>query len=173
MHEAAEALASLASDSAPNQTEIARLLVQLIRGANGRAREKAARAISRFSRAHTSNQDAIATAGGIELVVSLIEPRKAQAIERIGFGLNAAAKDELPAATEHDGTDPNDAGEHHLIQKELASALWSVSFNNASNQIKVSHFGAIPLLIALLSDHADIHRDAAGALWSLASDADR
>ena len=39
------------------------------------SREKAARAISRLSRAHSSNQDALARSGGIDLGVSLLAPR--------------------------------------------------------------------------------------------------
>ena len=72
---AAEALASLALDNEQNQATVAELLVKDLQVSVGSAREKVARAISRFSRAHEANQNAIAAAGGVELVVSLIEPR--------------------------------------------------------------------------------------------------
>ena len=162
---AADALASLAFDSVINQSKIAELLVGLLRASDSKGHEKAARAISRFAHAHMSNQNAIAAAGGINLVVSLLEPRKAKARERAGFGRTATAE-EVPAEAAASAV-----GVHHLIQKELASALWNLSFNNTTNQERVASCGAIPLLIALLDDHADIHRDAAGALWSLAADA--
>ena len=42
-------------------------------------------------------------------------------------------------------------GEHHLIHKELASALWSLSLNNPSTQAAIAEAGAIPLIISLLS----------------------
>ena len=63
-------------------------------------------------------------------------------------------------------------GEHHLVQRELCSALWSVSFEHAANQQAIANSGGIPQLIALLSDNPEIHREAAGALWSLAADVD-
>ena len=42
---------------------------------------------------------------------------------------------------------------------------------NRVTQIAIAEAGGISLLIKLLDDHPEIHRDAAGALWSLASDA--
>ena len=170
---AAEALASLALDSAANQKQVAELLVGLLRTSGGRGREKTARAISRFSNAHMSNQNAMAAAGGIDFVVSLIAPRKAEK-QRKGFMMKlAAAKDDPDGAKDGEAEDEDSAnavGEHHLIQKELASALWKMSSNNQTNQTRVANCGAIPLLISLIDDHDDIHRDAAGALWSLAAD---
>ena len=49
-------------------------------------------------------------------------------------------------------------------QRELCAGLWSMTDSNADNQEAVEKAGGIPLLIALLNDHPDIHRDAAGAL---------
>ena len=62
-------------------------------------------------------------------------------------------------------------GGHRLTQRELCAALWSLSERNEDNQKLIAHEGGIPLLIALLNDHPEIHCEAAGALWSLAAEA--
>ena len=62
---------------------------------------------------------------------------------------------------------------HHqvLLQKEVASALWSMAFQNGPNQKAIATAGGVPLLIGLLSKGSpEVHRDATGALWSLAAD---
>ena len=83
---AAEALAGLASDNESNQKDIAEILIKLLRESSptGVEREKAARAVSRFAfcdgdgdgeaDAVEANQQALFDVGGVELVVSLIEP---------------------------------------------------------------------------------------------------
>ena len=67
---------------------------------------------------------------------------------------------------------PLDCPPHQvLLQKEVASALWSMSFQNGPNQKAIAKAGGVPLLIGLLSKGSpEMHRDAAGALWSLAAD---
>ena len=67
---------------------------------------------------------------------------------------------------------PFDCPPHQvLLQKEVASALWSMAFQNGPNQKAIASAGGVPLLIGLLSKGSpEIHRDAAGALWSLAAD---
>lgn len=173
---AAEALASLALDNSKEQVNISDLLIQLLKGASndGRKREKAVRAISRFSSAHRSNQDTIAAAGGVELIVSLLEPKKfEQHKPKAGLGYGSGGASILESeqdAVANLREDEDGSGEHHLIQKELASALWSLSFENGANQAKIAQAGGISLLVSLISDHPDIHRNAAGALWSLAAD---
>lgn len=192
---AAEALASLALDNDQNQVEISVLLIQLLaNSSDGFRREKAARGISRFCRAHPSNQDAIAAAGGVELVVSLLSPQHWEYEGLLQSGSASVSRDDVSGALQRQGTLPNltrrrssvfkigkggnddtpvdpTSGDHHLIQRELASALWSMSDSNAANQERIAHAAGIPLIVKLLGDHADIHRDAAGALWSLAADA--
>ncbi|KOO32623.1 hypothetical protein Ctob_013926 [Chrysochromulina tobinii] len=162
-------------------------------------REKAARAISRLSRAHPSNQDALARSGAVELATSLLQPKKWNPSKMMGSfqkkaqPSTAARLPKSPAtllkgatsdkATEEEAAAEREADElekaakvlalnaRHATQKELCASLWSLTFGNASNQGAVAEAGGIPLLIALLDSHPDIHRDAAGALWSLAADA--
>ena len=54
------------------------------------------------------------------------------------------------------------------LQKELASALWSMSFQNNANQMAIAAEGGVPPLIALLSNaRTEVHRDAAGRFGPL------
>jgi len=59
--QAAGALASLALNHSENQTRVAKLLVENLRESSAilNTREKAARALSRFAKANTTNQDAL------------------------------------------------------------------------------------------------------------------
>ena len=166
---AASALAGLALDHEDNQTYIAALLNELLESsrATDSTREKAARALARFAAADSHNQDALAEAGGVELIVSLMEPRKYERLPGGSTAVHAAKENDEEAA---DDTVIEATSEHHMIQKELAAALWSISDKNTATQARIARVSAIPLLIALLADHPDIHRDAAGALWSLADD---
>ena len=46
-----------------------------------------------------------------------------------------------------------------------------MAFQNGPNQKAIATAGGVPLLIGLLSKGSpEVHRDAAGALWSLAAD---
>ena len=164
---AAEALASLSLNNTSNQAAVARLLTQLLQGSapTSKVREQAARAISRFGRAHSSNQDALAEAGGVELLVSLLEPRKYDA-PAPGSKEAADVENEVEQEEEEDPS----MSKHQHIHKELSSAIWSVSFKCPANQKAIASYNGLPLIIALLNDHPSIHRDAAGALWSLAAD---
>ena len=162
---AALALASLGLDHPANRTTIATLLVALLRDTPPThvAREKAARAVSRFARAHPSNPDALADAGAVALAVSQLAPRKASADARHSMVGSRAGGDA-------DGAEAA-LRQHVETHKQLCASLWSLSEGNASNQAAIAEEGGIPLLIRLLDDHSGIHRDAAGALWSLAADA--
>ena len=148
---AASALSALALDNSQNELVIAKLIVELLGSADKKASAKAARAISSLARSNPSNQKSIAMAGGIELLVKLLNP------EDGGVGgaglLGGAAKEALELAR---------------VQKELASAIWSLTLNNPANRIAIADAGGIPPLILLLDGHSDVHRYVAGALWSLA-----
>ena len=174
--QAAGALASLALDNAKNQASISQQLVDLLKGSSAiqNTREKAARAVSRFARADSSNQDTIAEAGGIALTVSLLEPKPYEnpALSRASTvvgKLDSAIADEGEEGEEGDD-EPKPTGEHHKTQTELCAALWSLAADNSENQTAIATESGISLLIAMLSDHPHIHREAAGALWSLSAD---
>ena len=62
--------------------------------------------------------------------------------------------------------------ERARVQKEMASAIWAMSKENVENQIAIAHEGGIPPLIALLEGHPEVQCDVAGALWSLAANAE-
>ena len=59
-----------------------------------------------------------------------------------------------------------------LALKEIAGAMWSMAFENESNQKEVTKCGGISPLIAMLSGQGVLHREAAGALWALGADSD-
>lgn len=170
----AEALASLALGNVENQSTIAKLLVGLLRGSSPEddEREKAARAISRFARAHASNQDAIASAGGINLIVSLLEPHKWDPPKPGDKSKKGNTKEEEEDPPDVEEVEVLSESRHYRVQNELASALWSLSIDNVANQVSIAHEQGLRQLIALMNDRPEIHRNAAGALWSLASDAE-
>ena len=182
--QAAGALASLALNHSENQIRVATLLVENLRESSAilNTREKAARALSRFAKANPTNQDTLAKAGAVELTVSLLEPLK--------WSPPVASKQpskmaDVPATEEEEGEEQDEdddtrrtssdaerrpTGVHHLTQGELSSALWGLAKDNKNNQMMIADAGGIPLLIALLGDHPETHREAAGALWSLSAD---
>lgn len=163
---ASGAIASLAQNNDDNTKSLAEKLVKQLATSKKESstREKAARAVANFARADVSNQDAVAAAGGIELIVSHLEPRVHQEKMSVDVSRMLGSKQESMAADQGDG-------KHHLTQRELASALWALADANSLNQKSIARAGAIPLLIAMLSDHPEVRRDAAGALWKLAADA--
>ena len=175
--QAAGALASLSLDNEKNQTRISQLLVDNLGESSAvlDTREKAARAIARFAKAHATNQDSLSNAGAVALTVSLLEPKVWEmpvASKMPSKTAELVAEDAEDGEEQHEDTEATPTGEHHLTQRELSSALWSLAAENASIQTQISAEGGIPLLIAMLSDHAEIHREAAGALWSLSADAE-
>lgn len=148
--QAAGALAALALDNTKNEISIAKLIVSLLGSDDKQASAKAARAISRLARAHPSNQKSIAHAGGVSLLVSLLSVSEGGAGDST-YG-NSASKEALEAAR---------------VQKEMASAIWSMAANNLENQMAIAKAGGILPLIALLEGNPEVHRDVAGALWAL------
>ena len=145
--QAAGALSSIALDNMPNKVSIATMLVGTLSPSDQVASAKAARAISRVARAHPSNQEALASAGCIQILAGLLHDSRNK-------------KPQLVAS----------------MQKELASALWSMSADNPENQTAIAEAGSISILIELLrlkteGGSPEVHGDAAGALWSLAADA--
>ena len=152
--QAAGALAALALENTKNELSIAELIVSLLGSDDRQACEKAARAISRLARAHPSNQRSLANAGGVALLVRLLDQN---ARESAGPSPEGTIEADPVAA----------------VQREMASAIWSMAEGNEANQIAISKAGGIPPLIRLLLEgHSDVHRDVAGALWALASNAD-
>ena len=144
------------------------ILIKLLRESSptGVEREKAARAVSRFAfcdgdgdgeaDAVEANQQALFDVGGVELVVSLIEPLHYEepplpTADQVRGKLGAAAEDsEEEEEVVEEEVDPN-KGEHHLIHKWLANALWSMSVKNRVTQIAIAEAGGISLLIKLLT----------------------
>ena len=55
------------------------------------------------------------------------------------------------------------------VQKAVAAAIWYMADASEPNQVGVANAGGIPRLIGLLKGHPSSHREAAGALWALAS----
>ena len=76
--QAAGALAALALDNPTNEKSIATMLVSLLGSSDRRASAKAARAISHLARANAANQVAISAAGGVKLLVSLLDDSSAE-----------------------------------------------------------------------------------------------
>lgn len=136
--QAAGALAALALDNMANRSSIAELIVALLGSQDKHASAKAARAISTLAKANPANQVAVADAGGLLILVSLLDAR---------------LKTESESA---------------FVRKEMAAAIWCMAFNNPDNQRAVADAGGIPKLIALFNGDARVHREAAGALWNLA-----
>ena len=177
--QSAGALITLACGHPEHQAAIAELLVSQLNDLNdttnmlpqhpgtavkkGDGTDKQARAIqaiSRFAQAHTDNQDALARAGGIELLLSLLHPN-----EDVPPSLNRRNSfSHLLSVT------VTAASGKSLVRKELAAALWSTAHEHPANRRRIAELGGIPLLIALLGDHMDVRRDAAGALGSLCVD---
>ena len=156
------AIASLAANNEQNLGAIAKMLIELLRESSSTSttREKMARGIARFASASAANQDALALAGGIDLVVSQLDPH----VYNIHGGIGAQSQSQVVEKS-------LDEGKHHLIQRELCSATWSMGNKNPANQKAIADAGGVQLLIAMLGDHPEIRREAAGALWSLAADA--
>ena len=144
---AAGALSAIALDNVENKSFIATMLVKLLTPDDKTAyamMAKAARAVSRLARAHPANQEVLATAGAIGILVGLL-----------GDNIDPAVLKPKPEVA--------------LMQKEFASALWSMAANNSDNQEAIATAGGIPLLVQLLRGSSEVHGDAAGALWSLAA----
>ena len=153
--QAAGALAALALDNTKNELSIAELVVTLLDSEDKQVSAKAGLAISRLARAHRSNQTAIAGAGGVTLLVNLFD------IEDGGVGRTTGEDADLQLQLEL-----------ALVQKEMCNAIWSMAHENPDNQAAIAKANGIPPLIALLSGHPEVHREAAGALWSLAANKD-
>ena len=190
---AAEALASLALDNVKNEVVIAELVVDLLGSKDKQPSAKAARAISRLARSHYANQASIANAGGVALLVSLLDAdegrmamhtpehsdaedeanehggrRKSSESEAVSTPTQARdGHKQYPPSGGHAGT--TDYVPPPIIQREMASAVWSMTFQNPDNQKAIADAGGIPPLIALLGGNPEVHKDAAGALWSLAA----
>ena len=142
--QAAGALASLALGNTKNELSIAKLIVSFLEADDKTASAKAARAVSRLARAHKSNQRSLATAGGLALLVKLLD------VAEGGVGVPAGSLSGQAAVA---------ALEAARVQKEMASALWSMSLENEENQAAIAQAGGIPPLIALLDGHPEVHRD--------------
>ena len=151
--QAATALAALALDNTKNEEAIALFLVSLLGSEDKQASTKAALAVSRFARASASNQRTIAKAGGIELLVSLLDVPGAKAAA--GGRQSPVSRAALDVA---------------LVQRDMAAALWSMAYNSPENQMTIAKVGGLEPLIAMLDGHAEVQADVAGALWALSDD---
>lgn len=150
--QAAGALAALALDNTKNELSIAKLIVSLLGSDDKQASAKAARAISHLARAHASNQRSIATSGGLSKLVELLD------VTEGGVGAGVLSGSAAVAALES-----------AKVQKEITSAIWSMSTDNTENQVAIAQAGGVQPLIRLLEGHPEVHREVAGALWSLAA----
>ena len=162
-HFAAGALASIALDNPSNETAIATMMTELVSSNDMETCTKAARAISRLARSHPSNQVAIAQSGGLKRLVAMLSEQEKAFVPEDGNGeegIGGSPAKEKPSKAA--------LNLRVFLQKEVSSALWSMSFKNGPNQATIADEGGVPSLIALLSNpRAEVHRDAAGALWSL------
>ena len=148
------------------------------------ASAKAARAISYLARAHPANQAAIAAAGGVGLLVSLLDAEEGGVLKRAApssaperttpeRGTRDPQRElpqrELEAAGNHTFSHEPHHKELAMVQKDLSSAIWHMTKNSEPNQIAAKEAGAIMPLIALLEGNPIVRPDVGGALWSLAA----
>ena len=148
------------------------------------ASAKAARAISYLARAHPANQAAIAVAGGVGLLVSLLDAEEGGVLKRAApssaperttpeRGTRDPQRElpqrELEAAGIHTFSHEPHHKELAMVQKDLSSAIWHMTKNSEPNQIAAKEAGAIMPLIALLEGNPIVRPDVGGALWSLAA----
>ena len=148
------------------------MLIDLLSTEDRPAAAKAARAISRVARAHPKNQEALAQAGVIDILVNLLRGSRDEEAERsqetTTFGHVDKTKPEVALMQKEVATALWSLA---LMQREVCSATWSLADNNADNQASIAETGGITLLVALLRGSPEVHGDAAGALWSLAQSA--
>ena len=158
------------------------------------ASAKAARAISYLARAHPANQAAIAAAGGVGLLVSLLDAEEGGVLKRAApssaperttpergtrdpqrelpqreLPQRELPQRELEAAGIHTFSHEPHHKELAMVQKDLSSAIWHMTKNSEPNQIAAKEAGAIMPLIALLEGNPIVRPDVGGALWSLAA----
>jgi len=105
--QAAGALASLALNNDVNETKISVMMIELLTNSVADdsplyAAEKAARAVSRLARAHSSNQYALKRAGGIQKLIEMADDGKKSKdfLKRKSDELNAAAEASTAAMKE-------------------------------------------------------------------------
>ena len=196
--EAAGALAAIALDNPLNQKKVAMMLVELLQSTDQETCTKAALAVSRLARSHPSNQVAIAEVGGITPLTAMVSVGlKSSRMPAIRGSREQMATAAVAGLASDDAPSPglvretadrerperpsanamlaaqNAALTQVALQKEAASALWSMANENTDNQQTIATEHGVPSLIALLSNsRSEVHRDAAGALWSLAAHPD-
>ena len=142
--QAAAALAKLARDSTDNRVSIVEAggikpLLKLLRGGSLRAKEKSASALTHLCETG-ANQDAIAEAGGVSLLVGVLQ--------------SSSSNKEASAVA---------------LSSLTACAIWKLCEDNQPNQLEVAEAGAIiPLVSMLGSPSPEMQANAAGALSTLA-----
>jgi vacuolar protein 8 len=171
------ALAALALNNEKNKVAIAVLLVGLLSPHDKEASSKAARAISRLARAHPTNQEAISSAGGIPVLVSLLDAnpkRKVEAAVQKEFAaaLWSMAYDNVTnqAAIAQAGGIPPLIGmlsSNPEVHGDAAGALHALAADPANRKLIASK-GAIVPLVALLKAAKGAQEVAAGVLGELA-----
>ena len=171
--QAAGALASLALDHAANQDAIATMIVRLLNKGDTSTCTKAARAVSRLARAHPSNQVSIAAMGGIAPLVQMLAVHLPQIALAATETSPFASPLPTPTSLSSSQSRPQSANsEVQKLVKEIACALWSMADHNTANQDAIAEAGGIGLLVKLLECGVrEVHRNAAGVLWSIADSA--
>ena len=172
------AMASIAPGSSDIVATIATLIVKLLRDTSGAdLPERASRAISLLARGAPATQDAIASLGGIQICVSLLEESLKVSADSPGFrrGSTATAANESPAAnrlassnsrrgsasygierrspspSSSSGAEGKEHASNGLLQLELASAIRSLCWEHSANQVAFAQARCIPMLVSLLS----------------------
>ena len=177
---AAGALAAISTDNVDNEVAIATMLVDLLGGSG--VPEKAARAISRLAGSSRSNQDAVARAGGIPLLVANLKAGVAAMAEfKLGSRASRESKEEEgsfskshespPRSRRASASAPSPAAVRGgALVDVLTEALAPASEPSSPSTSCVSAVegapgSASPTTSALLSTSA--LREMAGALWSM------
>ena len=156
--QAAGALGSLALDNEENEQAISTMIIELLTSSKHEnaplgSAEKAARAVSRLARAHPSNQVALARAGGIGVLIDMMDngsnsrqwrKRELQRLQR------EAAEAGLEPPTQGIASSTKGTVWCSAAQKEVAGALWSLADKNHDNQTAIAETGGVPLLIGML-----------------------
>ena len=133
------------ADNETNKTTIARMLVDLLNRGTSCIWQGGKRYLS-FGACPPENQAAIAIAGGIPILVSLLK------VDGKDFNGNEFIQNKTM----------KERSETSVVLREIASALWSMAQDNPVNQAAISEEGGVPSLIALLAGIPEVHADAAG-----------
>lgn len=169
--QAAGALASLALDNDKNEQIISKMIIGLLtssqqEAAPAGAAEKAARAISRLARAHAANQVALARAGGINVLIAMVDDgtkskafiraRRGRVESTESFSERSQVKESVDSDTESFSSGPGvDTSPKMLRPVDTSPTMLRPSGEKVSTTAG-----------SLWS--AEAQKEIAGALWSMA-----